>query len=75
MEENFEIRNKGIEASLKRLGSVIGGTVKGTGYGFALLLFSLGEGGSMFYVSSAVREDMISSMKELIKKLEGGNDH
>lgn len=40
------------------------------GAGFALLLFDLGEGGSMAYASSAERADMIRALRELIGELE-----
>lgn len=39
-------------------------------YGFSLLIFSYGEGGNMFYISSAQREDMIKAMREFIEKNE-----
>jgi hypothetical protein len=42
------------------------------GVGFSLLLFEFGgPGKAIAYVSNAQREDMISSMKELLAKWEG----
>lgn len=40
------------------------------GIGFALLLFDLGEGGNMSYISDAERVSMIAAMKELIQNME-----
>lgn len=37
-------------------------------WGFTLFLFSYGEDRSLFYISSARREDMISSVKEWLAK-------
>lgn len=42
--------------------------------GFTLILFTLGEKGWMTYLSTAVREDMIKGMKELIEKMEAEGD-
>lgn len=39
--------------------------------GFALLVFSFGEGGFLNYVSNAQREDMLCAMKEFIARAEG----
>ena len=38
------------------------------GFGFTLLLFEYGEGGGLFYISSAERSDMIAAMKEFIQR-------
>ncbi len=40
------------------------------GVGFTLLMFTLGEGGWMTYMSSAERSTMLEAMKELIEKAE-----
>jgi len=37
------------------------------GWGFALLMFTYGEQGSMAYLSSAPREDMLKAMQEFMK--------
>jgi len=63
----FEVRNAEVEALLKKLGETLGEACP-EGFGFTLLLFSLGEGGSLFYISNAVREDVIRSMEEFIQK-------
>jgi hypothetical protein len=38
------------------------------GYGFLLLIFNFGEGGNMFYVSNGERQDMMTAMREFIRK-------
>lgn len=42
------------------------------GVGYALLLFHFGEGGSMTYVSSAQRADMILALEEMLVRLKTG---
>jgi hypothetical protein len=43
----------------------------GPKFGFALLIFSFGEGGTMGYMSNARREDMILALREQADYLEG----
>ena len=38
------------------------------GYGFNLLIFNFGPGGSLFYLSNADREDMLTAMREFIQR-------
>jgi hypothetical protein len=38
------------------------------GWGFGLLMFTYGEGGTMTWISSAQREDMLKAMQEFIQK-------
>lgn len=40
------------------------------GVGFALVIFDFGPGGSMAYISTAQRADMLATLRELIAKLE-----
>ena len=40
------------------------------GLGFALLVFSFGEGGFSAYISNAQREDMKSQLRELLGRLD-----
>lgn len=40
------------------------------GYGFALMIFSYGDGGTMNYISSAKRADMVKALRELCERLE-----
>ncbi len=68
--ENYEVNDPKIERLLKD----IGGRLKSAmppGWGFTLFIFSFGKGGSLFYLSSAQRDDMINTMKEFIKRQEG----
>jgi hypothetical protein len=52
---------------LQRLGGVIGEALP-AGWGFNLLLLQYGEGGSLFYISSAERQDVIAVMREYISR-------
>lgn len=52
---------------LQALGQHLG-TVVPPGWGFNLLMFEFGEGGSLFYISNAQREDVLATMKEFIRK-------
>jgi len=66
---NLNIRDPEIEAMMKRIADVISDRMP-PGWGFNLMLFEYGEGGALFYISSALREDIISVMKEFIKRNE-----
>lgn len=63
----FEVRDEAAEAALKKIGNSLK-TSMPPGYGFALLVFTFGEGGNMFYTSNAQRETMIQAMQEFIAK-------
>jgi hypothetical protein len=70
---SYNVRSDVIESALRELATQIKPQVP-DGFGFTLMIFSYGptglakEGpaGSMFYISSAQREDMIQAMKEFI---------
>ena len=64
---NFEVRDEEAEKVLKSMGRLLKEAMP-PNYGFALLVFSYGEGGNMFYTSSAKREDMIRAMQEFIAR-------
>ena len=66
---NYEVRDPEAEKVLKDIGEKLR-DVMPEGYGFTFLMYSFGEGGNMFYISNAMREDMIKSMKEFIEKQE-----
>jgi hypothetical protein len=66
----FEVRNEEIEQRLKEIGTRIRDSLENTGYGFALLIFSFGEEGDMFYTSNAQRQDICNAMREFIAKHE-----
>jgi hypothetical protein len=52
---------------LQRLGGVVGEALP-EGWGFNLLLFTYGKGGSLFYISSAERGDVMAVMREFIQR-------
>lgn len=66
-EENFEVKNKIVEAILKDLGAELKRRMP-AGMGFALLMFDYGADGSLFYIADAEREDMIKTMEEFIER-------
>jgi len=68
-DERFEVENGKIQALLRNLGRRIKAEMP-AGWGFTLMLFSYGEQGNLFYLSSARREDMIHTLKEFIRKQE-----
>lgn len=65
----YEVRNGEIEAKLKEIGRMLKDSMP-QGWGFTLLLTSYGAGGSLFYLSSVERQDMIATMREFIQKHE-----
>jgi hypothetical protein len=67
---SFGVRNTEIESLLKYLGTTLKALMP-EGWGFSLQIFSFGSDGSMFYISSAKRDDMIKSLEEMIVKLKG----
>lgn len=68
-DERFEVSNDEMKRTLRSLAGDIDSQLP-DGWGFGLLLFSYGENGSMFWISSAARTDMIAAMKEWIAKQE-----
>ena len=52
---------------LQDLGGRIGSMLP-EGWGFNLLLFTFGEGGYLFYISSAERADVLNVMREYIRR-------
>lgn len=71
MADNYEIRNAEIEKLLKDIGRILKGTMP-PGYGFTLFIFGYHEDRSLFYLSSAEREDMVAAIKEFLQKIEKG---
>lgn len=59
-----------LEAQCRKTGKMIGDVLP-EGVGFVFLLFDFGEGGNMAYMSNAVRQDMIATLRELVIALEG----
>jgi len=74
-QSSYNVRHPEIEQALRSLATQIKTQVP-TGYGFTLLIFSYGQmglpgegkAGSMFYISSAQRQDMVQAMKEFIAR-------
>ena len=69
-EDKHDIDDPMIKTILNGMGKVLATSLPKT-HGFTLLIYSFGEGGDLFYISNAVREDMIKSMQEMITKLQG----
>lgn len=67
MADGFQVRDETAETVLRDIGRIIKDALP-PHLGFTLLIYDYGEGGNMFYLSSAQREDMINSMKEFIEK-------
>lgn len=68
MEENYEVHNEEIKTLLKEEGKAFAMRMP-KGWGFTLFMFDLNTSdGSMFYISSAQREDMIKALEEFIEK-------
>jgi hypothetical protein len=81
-EHDFEVTSEDIQLLLRRIGLRLKESMP-DGWGFALFIFSHGksglkdegEEGSIFYLSSANRKDMIKALKEFIKKEEKKHGH
>lgn len=65
--DEHEIDNPPIKELLNDLGHRLGAEMP-EGWGFTLLLFTYGEDGELFYISSAQRQDMLNTMAEFLAK-------
>ena len=65
--DDFLVRNPEVEKQLKEWGRKVKDSLP-ENYGFMLMIFSYGEGGDLFYMSSAERESVLETMEEFIKK-------
>lgn len=63
----FEVENEQVKTTLNLIGNRIGGALD-KGWGFLLMLFEYGPKGSMFYLSSAERGDVVRMAQEWIDK-------
>ncbi len=61
------IRLAALEALCREVGGMIGDMMP-PGVGFMMMIFTLGEGGWMTYLSNAERDDMIRALTEFIEK-------
>lgn len=72
---NYEVHHAGAERALRSIGRFLKDTMP-PGFGFTLFIFSYqgspADPGSMFYLSSSERADMIRALKEFIAKQEQG---
>lgn len=59
---------KAMERKNRDLGRILESHLE-PGMGFALLVFSFGEGGHLTWISNADRADMIGSLEELVDRL------
>jgi hypothetical protein len=74
-QHSYNVRSRDVESALRDIATQIRPQVP-DGFGFTLLIFSYGrtglrgEGpaGSMFYISSAQRDDMVKAMREFIQR-------
>lgn len=71
IDERYEVVDEEKQRALRTIAALVDGETP-DGMGFAVFLFDFGEGGAMFYMSNAQREDIVSSMKEWIAKQERG---
>jgi hypothetical protein len=74
-QSTYNVRSTEVESALRELATDLHARVP-QGFGFTLLLFSYeptglpneGPAGSLFYISTARREDMVRTMKEFIAR-------
>jgi hypothetical protein len=74
-QSGYNVRHAGVESAMRELANDIKPKVP-DGFGFTLMIFSYGktglkgegDAGSMFYISSAQRQDMVKAMKEFIAR-------
>jgi hypothetical protein len=66
----YEVKHERAEAALRGIAKAIADATP-PGFGFALFLFTYGEGGATFYISSAQRDDVRRLLAEWLRK-EGG---
>lgn len=71
----YEVHHAQAERKLREIGRMLK-AIMPTSWGFTLFLFEYGDKedpGSMFYLSSSEREDMLKVLKEFIAKQEKAN--
>lgn len=69
---SYEVHHAGAERKLREIGNMLK-DVMPSGMGFALFIFDYGDEddkGSVFYLSSADRGDMVKMLREFIAKQE-----
>jgi hypothetical protein len=68
-DERYEVKNADVQRLLRTIGGNIDEDLP-DGWGFTLFLYNYGEGGALFYISSAERATMIETVKEWLAKQE-----
>lgn len=63
----YEVHDEELEATLHALATMIKAGMP-EGCGFALFLFKYTDNPDIFYMSSAVREDMVAMLQDFIDK-------
>jgi hypothetical protein len=66
-EMKYEVENPEIQRKLNEIAGMLHAKMP-EGWGFTLLLFEYSPKDSLFYISSAKREDMMNAMREFIRK-------
>ena len=66
-QSSYDIKDPVIEELMKRIADTIADRMP-PGWGFNLMLFEYGDGGSLFYISRAQRQDIIKVMQEFIAR-------
>ena len=66
---DFKVRDPKAEEALRAIGEILRTTMP-AGYGFVLLIASIGEGGNTFYTSNCERDSVIAMMREFMEKFE-----
>ena len=64
-------RIRELEEHCRHIGHAIGSTLP-QGIGFALMVFDIGPGGFLTWMSSANRQDMVKLLREQADRLEAG---
>lgn len=67
MQDDCELDNPPIRELLRKLAEKLGSQMP-EGWGFTLLLFEYDPGHSLFYISSAQRQDMVRAMREFLQR-------
>jgi hypothetical protein len=62
-----------LEDKANEIGRSLSNVIRASeGYGFALIVFNLGEKGHLTYTSNSKREDMIAALDEMLAHLKTG---
>lgn len=63
----YEVKDPAIQGVLMKLGGLIRAVLP-PGWGFSLFLVQYGEGGAVFYLSSANRDDLVQVLREWLAR-------